>query len=133
MDNFNKKKINPKDFIERYNARVENFRNYLSSGYKINFMMMRYNDVPNELCEVIQEKYPNLDFEIHSYINYSPYTYSMTHQKDDNSVHEWEMEQWRVMGMSEEKNPNEFERYKRPFSEGLTNNYPDKINLYVFE
>jgi hypothetical protein len=43
------------------------------------------------------------------------------------------MEQWRVMGMSEEKNSNEFERYKRPFSEGLTNNYPDKINLYVFE
>jgi hypothetical protein len=124
---------NFKKFIERYNARVENFRNYLSSGYKINFMMMRYNAVPNELCEVIQEKYPNLDFEIHSYINYSPYTYSMTHQKDDNSVHEWEMEQWRVMGMSEEKNPSEFERYKRPFAEGLTNNYPDKIKLYAFE
>jgi hypothetical protein len=56
----------------------------------------------------------------------------MTHQKDENSVHEWEMEQWKVMGMNEEKNPNEFDRYKKPFGENLINEYPNKIKIYKF-
>jgi hypothetical protein len=119
-------------FIERYNARVENFRNYLASGDKINFILMRYNSVPNELYKAIEETHPNLNFEIHSFINYSPYTYNMTHKKDDSSVNEWEMEQWRVMGLTEEKNPEEFNRYKRPLLEGLENIYPDKIKIYTF-
>ena len=119
-------------FIERYNARVENFRNYLASGDRINFILMRYNAIPNELCRVIEETHPNLDFAIHSFINYSPYTYSMTHNKDANSVHEWEMEQWRVMGINEEKNPNEFNRYKRPLGESVINENPNRIKIYKF-
>lgn len=119
-------------FIDRYNFRVQNFRNYLSSGDKINFILMRYNDIPNELCRVIEETHPNLNFEIHSFVNYSPYTYNMTHKKDDNSVHEWEMEQWRVMGIDEEKNPNEFLRYKKPLGENLINENPNKIKIHKF-
>jgi hypothetical protein len=119
-------------FIERYNKRVQNFRNYMASGDKIHFLLMRYNAVPNELCKALEGAYPNLDFEIHCYINYSPYTYSMTHQHDDNSVHEWEMAQWRIMGITEESNPEEFDRYRRPLGEGLINEYPNKIKLYRF-
>lgn len=119
-------------FIERYNSRINNFRNYLASGDKINFILMRYNSIPNELCKAIEEKHPNLNFEIHSFINYSEYTYNMTHKKDDNSVHEWEMDQWRVMGITEESHPEEFERYKRPFLEGLLNENDKRIKIYNF-
>lgn len=119
-------------FIERYDARIKNFRNYLASGDKINFILMRYNSIPNELCKVVEEKYPNLDFELHSFVNYSPYTYNMTHKRDDNSVHEWEMYQWRAMGISEESHPEEFERYKRPLLEGLFNENEKRIKIHNF-
>lgn len=119
-------------FIERYDARIKNFRNYLASGDKINFILMRYNSIPNELCKVVEEKYPNLDFELHSFVNYSPYTYNMTHKRDDNSVHEWEMYQWREMGISEESHPEEFERYKRPLLEGLFNENEKRIKIHNF-
>jgi len=118
-------------FIERYNARIENFRYYLNNYDKIHFILMRYNSVPNELCEAIKEAYPKLNFEIHAYLNYSPYTYSMTHKHTDQSVHDWEMNQWEVMGMTKETNLEEFERYEKPLFGNLVSNH-NEIKLYKF-
>ena len=54
-------------FIERYQRRIENFRNYLRSGNHIYFILNRYNthsvdDIP-ELNETIRRKYPSLSYE----------------------------------------------------------------------
>ena len=54
-------------FIERYQRRIENFRNYLRSGNHICFILNRYNthsidDIP-ELNETIRRKYPDLSYE----------------------------------------------------------------------
>lgn len=57
-------------FIDRYNNRINNFRNYLNSGNKIIFIFEFYYDKEDEVdfskfYNVIHEKYPNLDYEIH--------------------------------------------------------------------
>jgi hypothetical protein len=119
-------------FIERYNKRIENFRYYLSNYDKINFILMRYNSVPVELCEAIEAAYPDLNFNIYSFIDYSPYTYGMTHEHTDDSVHAWEMKQWEIMGITRESHPEEFERYERPLLEGLENPRMDKIKILRF-
>lgn len=51
-------------FIERYNNRITNFRNYLNSGEKILFIITKENDNLTELHEAIQGAYPNLDYSI---------------------------------------------------------------------
>lgn len=100
-------------FIERYNQRIDNFRNYIKESDKVNFLLMRYNSIPTELCEVISNTYPSLDFEIFNFYNYSNYTYGLTHQKNDLSVHNWEKSQWEIMGIDKEKFPEEYNRYDR--------------------
>jgi len=51
-------------FIERYNNRITNFRNYLNSGEKILFIITKENDNLTELHEAIKENYPTLDYSI---------------------------------------------------------------------
>ena len=53
-----------KRFIERYNNRIINFRNYLNSGEKILFIITKENDNVTELREAIASNYPNLDYSI---------------------------------------------------------------------
>lgn len=60
---------NYEEFIIRYNRRIQNFRDYLNSGKKINFIIHRPRVNPNvneilELYETITNKYPNLNYEI---------------------------------------------------------------------
>lgn len=100
-------------FIERYNQRVSNFRNYINNSNKINFLLMRYNSIPIELCEIISNRYPSLNFEIYNYYNYSNYTYNITISKDDISVHNWEKKQWGIMGIDKDVYPEEYNRYDR--------------------
>jgi hypothetical protein len=56
-------------FIERYNNRIDNFKNYLNSDMCITFIIEFYYDTnPNDNCkelrDALQLKYPNLKYEI---------------------------------------------------------------------
>jgi hypothetical protein len=101
-------------FIERYNNRINNFRNYLTTSDKINFILLRYNSIPYELCEVISNKYKNLNFEIYNSINISDWTISVTKNKTHQHAIEWEIENLRFMRFDEDKYPDEYNRYYRP-------------------
>jgi hypothetical protein len=53
-------------FIERYKRRARHFKKYLKSGNKIIFILSKINnnlETCDELKNVINEKYPNLDFD----------------------------------------------------------------------
>jgi len=54
-------------FIERYQRRIDNFRNYLNSGNHIYFIINRYNtycvEHISQLNETIRRKYPSLSYE----------------------------------------------------------------------
>lgn len=117
---------NFKKFIERYDCRINNFRKYIKESSKINFLLMRYNSIPSELCDIIGRKYPKLDFEIYNFYNYSNYTYSLTHNKDDLSVHNWEKSQWDLMGIKKDDYPEEYNRYDRPL---LTTDDINRLNV----
>lgn len=117
-------------FIERYKTRIDNFKFYLNTCDKIMFLLMRYNSIPYELCNIISEKYPNLDFEIHTFINYTPYTYSMTNEHTIESVHNWEKIQLRLMGINEENHPEEFERYSKPMIDKDFKPYDNRIKIH---
>lgn len=120
-------------FIERYNNRIENFRNYLKFD-KVNFLLMRYNSIPTELCEIISNKYPNLNFELYSYYNYSKYTYDMTHKKDDDSVHKWEKTQWKLMNIDPNEYPNEYNRYDIELMKYIdTSKFDSRIKLKLIK
>jgi hypothetical protein len=58
MDNF-------KEFIIRYENRAKNFREYMSSGLKITFVVAKIDGDVSELFGVLREKYPELKFKIH--------------------------------------------------------------------
>ena len=52
---------------ERYNRRVESFKKYIQEGQngsEITFIIFRYNKDVSELEKVLQEKYPNLNYNI---------------------------------------------------------------------
>ena len=52
-------------FKERYEKRIQNFRNYLLSGKQITFILTRPNPVDTaELDNVLKEKYPELIYKI---------------------------------------------------------------------
>jgi hypothetical protein len=55
---------NFKKFIERYTTRIENFRNYLTSGEKILFIITKENENLRELHDALRERYPALDYSI---------------------------------------------------------------------
>lgn len=52
-------------FVERYAARIQNFRNYLNSGEEIIFISTRMSNDYAELETAIRSKYPSLVFRIH--------------------------------------------------------------------
>lgn len=52
---------------ERYNRRIDNFKNYISlaeQGNKIIFILSRFNNDVTELKHILMEKYPNLNYDI---------------------------------------------------------------------
>lgn len=55
---------NYRNFIYRYNIRIQNFRNYLKSGIKINFLMTRPQREFSQLIECLRITYPNLNYKI---------------------------------------------------------------------
>jgi hypothetical protein len=59
---------NFEEFFNRYNNRLQNFKNYLNSGQKIIFVNAKINnnyDSCKNLFDIIKNKYPNLDFDFH--------------------------------------------------------------------
>ena len=97
---------------------------------------MRYNAIPVELCEIISEKYPTLNFEIYNFYNYSNVAYGLMHKWDDQSVHDWECKQWEIMGIDKDEYPNEYSRYKRELmtKEYISNqNFDDRIKLQLIQ
>ena len=55
---------NFKNFIERYRNRIINFRNYLTSGEEIVFIITKENENLNELHDAINGSYPELKYSI---------------------------------------------------------------------
>ena len=55
-------------FIERYTRRINNFRYYINNNYKITFIIGKFDNDYSELHETIQKKYPEITFDIFSYI-----------------------------------------------------------------
>jgi len=64
-----------KHFIERYNRRIQNFRNYIHSGESIIFLINRPQTDFTELYKCIQEKYPSLTFIIYNFFNNDNYPF----------------------------------------------------------
>ena len=59
MDNFH-------EFIKRYERRIQNFKNYLNSGYEISFIISKINNTLEtniKLNDTIKQKYPNLNYK----------------------------------------------------------------------
>jgi hypothetical protein len=56
---------NFKEFIIRYSNRINNFREYLNGDNYIIFYITKLDSDVSELKKVIEEKYPNLKFDIH--------------------------------------------------------------------
>jgi hypothetical protein len=98
-------------FIERYNKRIENFRNYLATADKVNFIILRYNSIPSELCDLLSEKYENLNFEIHTYMGISDWTIGITKGKTVKSAIEWEIENLVFMRFDKDKYSYEYDKY----------------------
>ena len=59
---------NFEEFINRYNKRIQNLRNYLNSNNRIIFINSKINNNSescSELINIIKEKYPKLVFRFH--------------------------------------------------------------------
>jgi len=50
---------------ERYNRRVNSFRNYINSGSRIVFIVSRFSANFTQLQAVLSKTYPNLQYDIH--------------------------------------------------------------------
>ena len=55
---------NYNEFIIRYSNRINNFREYLNNKNYITFYIVKLDNDVSELKKVIEEKYPNLKFDI---------------------------------------------------------------------
>ena len=60
-------------FVERYKRRIENFKYYINNSTKIIFIISKYSDDLSELTKVLNDKYPNLNYE---YLYYQEEEYS---------------------------------------------------------
>jgi hypothetical protein len=102
-------------FIERYNNRINNFRYYLNSGAKINFVIYRYNSIPYELETLILNKYLNLDFNIYCKINFTNKTINIPLNKTEEGVIEFEVKYLQYLNINIYEYPEEYNRYNRNF------------------
>jgi hypothetical protein len=51
-------------FRERYERRIQNFRNYLTSGSEIKFIISKFDPDVLELEKALSENYPKLEFSV---------------------------------------------------------------------
>jgi hypothetical protein len=114
-------------FIERYTKRINNFRHYLSlKNTRINFVILRYNSVPYELSNIIQQKYPNLNYTIFSAVNFSSDALALTLKKNEIGIKEFDIKYLKYMDINEEEYPEEYDRYKNHLDKDKYDNITDK-------
>ena len=101
-------------FIERYTRRIENFRNYIKSGSKINFVLLRYNSIPHKLSTIIQHKYPELDFTIYNIINMSQSTIESTKEKTQEGAINFALAYLQYLHVDNED--DEYDRFRKPLA-----------------
>lgn len=102
-------------FIERYERRINNFREYLKSGASIDFILWRYNSEPIELINILKTNHPNLDFKINLIVDFGPHTTDCLINRNENSSKEYEMDYLKYMGINEIEYPKEFKRYNSDY------------------
>ena len=108
---------NFKNFIERYNKRIESFRNYLNGNNFIDFVLVRYNSVPNELENIIKEKNPNLKFKIHTISRFTNNNIGHLYNCTVDGGISYEMDYLEYMGINQNNNPMEIKRYLSDFND----------------
>jgi len=102
---------NFKNFKERFQKRIENFRYYIKNATKINFLILRYNDNCSKLENIIKNKYPNLNFNLYIYQGLDKFI-NITMKKTKESIIEFDVAYLKYLNISEEEYPEEYERYK---------------------
>jgi len=98
---------NYENFIKRYEARIKAFRDYINSGEFINFVLWRYNAIPNELETIIKDKYPNLKFNINSIIDFGPHTLNALIKNNPEAAKLQEIDYLKYMNVTN----SEYDRY----------------------
>lgn len=113
-------------FIERYNNRIDHFRNYLINTNHIDFILWRYNSVPTELVNIIKKKYPNLQFVINTIVDFGPNTVNCLTNKTSEFSKEYEIAYLKYMKISELEHPKEFARY---YEKSVVTDFMDHENI----
>lgn len=98
-------------FIERYQDRINNFRNYLKSENKINFLIVRYNAIPNELEQILSQQYPYLDFTIYCWTTFSIDIVRATRKQSFEGARDFDIAYLEYMKIDRKENPEEYNRY----------------------
>ena len=104
-------------FIERYTNRITNFYEYLRQEklLHIDFLLLRYNSIPYELEEIIKRKFPNLNFTIHCFINFTQNSIDFTTNKNRDGIRDFEIAYLKYFNVNEEQHPEEYARFYREF------------------
>jgi hypothetical protein len=106
---------NFENFIKRYEARISAFRDYLAGDNFINFVLWRYNSIPNELADIIKTKHPDLKFKINSIVNFGPHTLNALLHKNIDGGKAQEIAYMEYMNISKDEHPEEYNRFDREF------------------
>ena len=106
---------NFKNFIERYDTRIDAFRKYIQSGDFINFVLWRYNAIPYELESIIKKKHPNLEFRINSIVDFGPHTMNSLSHKNVDGGKGQEIDYLKYMKVSSNEYPEEYNRFTNEF------------------
>jgi hypothetical protein len=104
---------NFKNFISRYTARINNFRNYLNGNYSLNFVTSRYNASPIELFNIIKHKHPNLQFKIYNIVNFGNENKNCLYNASIEGAKQFEIDYLKYMNVDESS--KEYERYLTEF------------------
>ena len=106
---------NYKNFIKRYENRINNFREYLKNTDFINFIMYRYNSIPYEIVDIIKKKYPNLKFRINNIVNFGQNNIGFLYDKSTEGGRNYEMNYLEYLNINESEYPSEYQRYKTEY------------------
>jgi len=120
-------KNNFEKFIERYDKRIDNFRNYLNSGNHINFVLIRYNDIPYNLETILNTHYPTLKYNIYVIIKHSLDSLNLTRTKTVEGLNNFEKEYLAYMNINGIEHPEEYAR----FDKEIDINETDLINSRI--
>lgn len=117
-------------FIERYTARINNFREYFQNYKNINISIMRYNAIPYEILEILERKYPNTNFMIYNIINL-PDERQITLHRTYDEIAQFEKGDLTYMNIRDNDYPGEHNRYTNALVDCSSFEH-DKIKILSF-